>query len=134
MIASLAGLLLISAVGGTALSVWALRAESQTQEKLFESRVSEARALSLSRRPGQRFESLALLDEAGQLAKWLRLPADRLNEVRNSTLAALAIPDLYPDRTWQGFPEGSAYVDIDDGLAIYAHRPERQLQRTARRG
>jgi len=120
MIASLAGLLLISAVGGTALSVWALRAESQTQEKLFESRVSEARALSLSRRPGQRFESLALLDEAGQLAKWLRLPADRLNEVRNSTLAALAIPDLYPDRTWQGFPEGSAYVDIDDGLAIYA--------------
>ncbi|HLN29984.1 MAG TPA: protein kinase [Gemmataceae bacterium] len=120
MIASLAGLLLISAVGGTALSLWALRAEGQTREKLFESRVSEARALSLSRRPGQRFGSLALLDEAGQLAKMLRLPGERLDEVRNGALAALAMPDLYPEKTWPGFPEGSTYVDIDDGLAIYA--------------
>jgi len=120
MIASLAGLLLISACGATALSVWALRAEGQTKEKLFESRISEARALTLSRRPGQRFESLALLDEAGKIANMLRLPPSRRDEVRNGALAALSMPDLYPEKTWQGFPEGSAYVDIDDGLAIYA--------------
>ncbi len=51
MIGSIAGLLLIGAMGATVLSVWALRAEGQTQEKLFESRISEARALTLSSAP-----------------------------------------------------------------------------------
>jgi eukaryotic-like serine/threonine-protein kinase len=120
MIAGVASLLLIGAVGGTALSVWALRAESQTQERLFESRISEARALSLSRRPGQRFQSLALLDEAGQLAKSLGLPKGRLDAVRNSALAAFALPDLYREKTLYGSLEGAAYVDVDDGLTVYA--------------
>ena len=132
MIAGLASLLLIGAVGGTALSVWALRAESQTQEKLFESRISEARALSLSRRPGQRFQSLALLDEASQLAKSLGLPATRLDAVRNSALAAFALPDLHREKALNGSLEGAAYVDVDDGLTIYA-RTDRDGNCTVRR-
>ena len=132
MIAGLASLLLIGAVGGTALSVWALRAESQTQEKLFESRISEAQALSLSRRPGQRFQSLALLDEAGQLARSLGLPGTRLDAVRSSALAALALPDLYREKRQLGSLEGAAYVDVDDGLTIYA-RTDRNGNCTVRR-
>jgi WD40 repeat protein len=60
------------------------------------------------------------LEEAGQLAKRLRLPGDRPDAVRNAALAALAMPDLYPEKTGYGDLEGSAYVDVDDGLAIYA--------------
>lgn len=120
MIASLAGLLLISAFGATALSVWALRAERQTQEKLVQSKISEARAVSLGRRPGQRFKSLALLDEAGQLANRLPRAPARLDEIRNGVVAALAMPDLYPAPERYRLPDHVHYVAVDDGLTIAA--------------
>jgi WD40 repeat protein len=120
MIASIVALLLIISVGATVLSVWALRAEAQTRENLFESQLSEARAITLSRRPGQRFASLAILDQAGQLARTLKLPKEKLHELRDATLAALARPDFYPDRSWSGFPKGSLFVDIDDSMEVYA--------------
>jgi WD40 repeat protein len=100
--------------------VWALRAESQTKEKLFESRLAEARAFSLSHRSGQRFRSLALLDEAAGLAGELRLPPERFHDLRNATIGALAMADLCPERTWDGFPEGSARVTFGDRLEVYA--------------
>jgi WD40 repeat protein len=120
MLATAAGLLVVIAVGATALSLWALQAEAQTKEKLFESRLAEARAWSRSRRPGQRFESLRLLDEAGELARALKLGPERLHDLRNATIAALAKPDIYPDRTWDGFPPGSVNVHFDDRLEVYA--------------
>ncbi len=35
------------------------------------------------------------------------------------------MPDLYPARTWDGFPPGTAYVDFDNRLEIYARTDER---------
>jgi WD40 repeat protein len=120
MLATVAGLLVVIAVSATALSLWALQAEAQTKEKLFESRLAEAVAWSRSRRPGQRFESLRLLDEAGELARTLKLGPERLLDLRNATIAALAMPDLYSDRTWDGFPPGSVHVHFDGRLEVYA--------------
>jgi serine/threonine protein kinase/WD40 repeat protein/tetratricopeptide (TPR) repeat protein len=120
LIACLAGLLLISALGATALSIWAMRAEGQTREKLFESRISEARALSLGRRPGRRFKSLSLLDEARLQAKTMHLPGERLDELRNGVLAALVMADLYPEGQRHPLPSRVAYVDVDEGLTVYA--------------
>src|SRR5262249_54090928 len=51
----------------------ALQAERATEEELFATLVARARAVSLSRRSGQRFESLAVLAEATRLARKLRL-------------------------------------------------------------
>ncbi|HZU38491.1 MAG TPA: hypothetical protein VFA18_21380, partial [Gemmataceae bacterium] len=102
------------------LTVRAWTAEGQTREQLFESRLAEARALSLSHRPGQHFASLASLDEAATLAQSLRLPADRLLDLRNVAVAALVRPDLYPETTWPGYPPGSVAVDFDGRLETYA--------------
>jgi WD40 repeat protein len=127
MLAAVAGLLLVIAVGASLLSLGlhsalgrARDAEGDAREKLFEALLSEARSKSLSRRPGQRFESLALLEQARDLAQELNLPAQKFQELRNATLAALIMPDLYPVQTWPGFPAGSRFVDFDDNLEIYA--------------
>jgi serine/threonine protein kinase len=73
MFASVAALLVTIAVVATALSMWAMQAETRTREKLFASRLAEARAFTLSRLPGQHFASLALLDEARDLDPVLAL-------------------------------------------------------------
>src|SRR5579871_2330435 len=124
MLATVAGLLLIIAVGASVLSVWALRERGQAHVQLFESRLAEVRANSLSHRPGQHFASLALLDQARELARELNLSADRFHELRNATIAALIMPDLYPAQTWPGYPAGSRYVDFDDNLEVYARTDE----------
>jgi WD40 repeat protein len=120
MTGAVAALLVLTALATSLLSLRALRAEARMEEKLFESRLVEARALTLSRRPGQHFASLALLDEARALAQKLGLEADRWHELRNATVAALALPDLYPERTWEGLPNGSTYVSFDERLEVYA--------------
>ncbi len=120
MLGAMAGLLVIIAAGGWGLSAWAWREETKSREKLFESKLSDARSTSLSRRPGQRFKSLALLDEARSLALSLNLPAEEFHELRNATIAALAMPDLYPVQEWDGFPPGSTGVDFDGNLGSYA--------------
>jgi WD40 repeat protein len=120
MLGAVVALLLIIAGGGLGLSAWALREESKGREKLFESKLAEARATILSNSSGQRFKSLALLDEAHALAKDLKLSPNRFFDLRNATITALTMPDLYPVQEWDGFPPGSSEVDFDDNLEIYA--------------
>ncbi len=120
MLAAVSALLVSIAASTSLLSVWALRAEYRTRKELFESRLAEARATSLSRRHGQRFASLALLDEARSLARQLRLPPERFHDLRNATVAALALPDIYPEELRESLPKGTRYVDFDDRLEIYA--------------
>ncbi len=124
MLATVAGLLLVIAVGSSLLSAWALRAERQARQQLFASKVNEARSLTLSRRPGQRFKTLSLVSEARDLAKELNLATDRWDELRNVAIAAHTLPDLYPVQEWEGFPPGSTAVDFDDNLEIYARTDE----------
>src|SRR5262249_52503611 len=86
--------------------------------------IAEARAKSLSRRSGQRFESLALLDLARSQLGGGPLPLKQLMELRNATLGALVMPDIYPTQAWAGFPPGSVQVDFTDGLEVYARTDE----------
>jgi WD40 repeat protein len=120
-------LLLVILIGGSiglvrlnaALSQ-ARQAERATQEQLFDALLVQAGGNCLSRRPGQRFESLEIVKRAARLARELQLPAERFFQLRNKAILALALPDLYVPQTWDGLPDGGAKVDFDEDLAVYA--------------
>jgi WD40 repeat protein len=69
---------------------------------------------------GQRFESLAALTQAAQLARRQSKPAGDFGEMRNLAIAALALPDIRLEKEWDGWPEGSRRVGFDDRLEHYA--------------
>jgi WD40 repeat protein len=105
-----------------------------TRRQLYESLVAQARATRLSRRIGQRFESLKVLEEAAGIARQLNLPEEELLELRNEVIACLALPDLRVTREWGGWPEGSAHLDFDGALARYVrtdHRGTVSVRRVA---
>jgi WD40 repeat protein/Tfp pilus assembly protein PilF len=122
--AALVGLLLVVAVGASLLSLELHGAKRQTQRRLLDSLVAQARAVQRGRRSGQRVEALALLDQATALARELGVVEEVRLELRNGVIAALAVPDLYPAQTWPGFPPGSMQVDFDEQLEIYARTDE----------
>ncbi|HXY34945.1 MAG TPA: serine/threonine-protein kinase [Planctomycetaceae bacterium] len=98
----------------------AQKSERTRSEQLWQSLVAQARTLRLSRRPGQRFESLARLQQATQLARTLKLPPANFHELRNAAIAALAVPDLYLDGPWSTWPADALAVDFDEAHVIYA--------------
>jgi tetratricopeptide (TPR) repeat protein/WD40 repeat protein len=85
--------------------------QRDADEKLFASYRDQARASRLTRRPGQRFDSLDALRRALELARALQLPGDVFDELRDDVIASLALPDLDVD------PSGSALPWPDDALA-----------------
>jgi serine/threonine protein kinase/WD40 repeat protein len=93
-------------------------AERKAMRELYESLVAQARANRLSRRIGQRFQTLDLLRKATGMACELKLPAERFRELRNEAIAALALPDQRVAKEW---PEVSAYkVHFDAKFERYA--------------
>jgi len=127
MLLTVGMLILVILIGGSiglvqlnaALNL-ARQAERATQEQLFDALLAQAGGNCLSRRPGQRFESLEIVKRAARLARELNLPAERFFQLRNKAILALALPDLYVQETWNGLPDGSAKMDFDEDLAIYA--------------
>jgi len=97
-----AALLATTLVIGSTLTAWTLRrdndriqrADRQTRENLFESLTAQTQARRLSRRVGQRFESLDALARAAAIARELKLPPDRFDLLRDEAIACLALPDL----------------------------------------
>jgi WD40 repeat protein len=120
MLATVAALLLLTATVALGLSAWAWRAETRAREKLFESKLAEACARSLSRRLGQRFDSLALLEEARDLAKELKLATEKYRQLGDAAIAALALTDMRLVRQWQGDPTGTCCVSFDEAVEHYA--------------
>jgi eukaryotic-like serine/threonine-protein kinase len=132
------GLLALALITGTVVSAWqAIRAteaqnatreqlhlteqaQEQATRRLYDARLAQARAGSLSRRVGQRLDSLDALAEAAKIARDLNLPEERLLERRNAAIAFLALPDLRLARQWPGWPAGSDHVDFDGKLEHYA--------------
>ena len=122
---TVAMLLVVIAVGA---SLWSTgpgrgpratrQAEGDAARKLYDSRVSEAHPRSLSRRPGQRYRSLALLDLAIQQAPRAEVAATHFKELRDAALAALVVPDLDPVLT--SARGSTALTCFDDDLATYA--------------
>jgi serine/threonine protein kinase/WD40 repeat protein len=138
-VATLAGsvalLLVLIAIGSSVLS-WRLhgalteseadrdraeRAEGQGKEKLWQSYRDQARALRLSRHPGQRLDSLRAIRKAMQLPL---PPGHSRDELRTEAIGALALPDLELLREWDGYPAGSVGLDFDGNLERYARLAE----------
>ncbi len=97
-----AALLAATLVIGSTLTAWTLRrdneriqsADRKMRENLLDSLTAQAQARRLSRRVGQRFESLDALAQAAAIARELKLPADRFDLLRDEAIACLALPDL----------------------------------------
>jgi WD40 repeat protein len=97
------------------------KAEARGRERLFESLVSQAEARRLSRRMGQRFETLNALSQAVTIAKELKLPPERLELLRREAIACLALPDLKPTGRVITRPPGTS-VAFDSTMTRYALR------------
>jgi WD40 repeat protein/tRNA A-37 threonylcarbamoyl transferase component Bud32 len=74
-------------------------AERKVTEQLWVSKRDQARAMRMSRRPGQRTETLRVIKEAMQLPV---PPGHSLAELRTEAIAALALPDIKVERAWEG--------------------------------
>jgi WD40 repeat protein/tetratricopeptide (TPR) repeat protein len=147
LLGTVAGLLLVIAVGGVGLSVrlgaalrqserdreqsekdrgqaeadrdTARRAQREARERLLESQVAEARARRFGGRPGQRTEALARIRQAVELARELGEPPAAFDELRDLAVA-IALPDLGRVRTIPVNP-GGAEVHLDPhSLTRYA--------------
>src|SRR5260370_29971753 len=119
-----ATLLVLLAIGSTTAALWLKTADRQKTEKLFESLLAQARGRRMSRRVGQRFDSLRAVTDAVKFAGELKLPESRFLELRNEVIACLALPDLRVAREWD-LPDGAAAVVFDGALERYA-RLEKQ--------
>jgi WD40 repeat protein len=92
------------------------KANVEGNAKLWDSLLSQARAGRLSRRLGQRFDSL----EAIRKAMALPVPEGRsVDELRNEAIACLALPDFRPIQTWDVAPLGT-FACFDGRLERYA--------------
>ncbi len=138
------GVITLALVVGTAVSTWqairatraeglaetrseaatanraaAVEAKDQATRRLFEARLAQAKAGSLSRRVGQRLDSLDAVAEATKIARDLKLPEEHFLNLRNAAIACLALPDL---RLKQGpaVPPGSQRIDFDGKLEHFA--------------
>jgi serine/threonine protein kinase/WD40 repeat protein len=92
------------------------RAERAERNVEIFSQLWRATALRRSGAGGQRFKSL----EKVGLAMRLNPSPELRHQLRNEAIGALALPDLYLGKKWPGFPLGTAAVDFDDRLEIYA--------------
>ena len=66
------------------------------RQKLFEAFLSEAKANRMSRRSGQRFQTLERVAQAADLGRELNVPQERFDELRQIAVTALAMPDIVP--------------------------------------
>jgi WD40 repeat protein len=88
-----------------------------SEAKRWESLRDQARAVRMSRHPGQRVKSLQAIQEAMQLPL---PPGHSLDELRTEAIAALALPDVEVVQEWEGWPAGTVGLDFDGNLERYA--------------
>ncbi len=127
--------LLVGTAVSLCLAVWASQAEGlaanrlqevvrerdQARRQQFDARLAQARASRWSRQVGQRFETWKAVTEAAQLARELKLGETELMALRHEAIACLALPDIRPEKSWEGFPLGSSRaLAFDAGLEHYA--------------
>jgi serine/threonine protein kinase/WD40 repeat protein len=122
------------AVGSTAWAIWSdleRKALEQSRkaleqsdrdgaEQLYQALATQANASHLNRQMGQRHDSLEAVRKATKLVRERNMPAERLDDLRNLAIAAMALPDFKVVRSWEGFPVGTHRWDIDDKGRLYA--------------
>lgn len=105
-------------IGQALKTVKASKAEAS--HRLYRSLVAQARANRLSRRIGQRFESLEVLREASRMAHEMSLADEDFLELRNEAIACMTLSDVQIAKEWQGWPSGSVQIGFDGALERYA--------------
>jgi WD40 repeat protein/serine/threonine protein kinase len=98
----------------------ARQAERTATRELWKSYFAQAQVGRRSGRPGQRFESLAALKKAAQIAHVLNLDSRRFLDLRNEATACLLLPDVHTARQWPAYPAGSTALVFDAKLERYA--------------
>ncbi|HTI70556.1 MAG TPA: serine/threonine-protein kinase, partial [Candidatus Limnocylindria bacterium] len=93
----------------------AVKAESDSRERLRESRLAQARAVRRTVQPGRRAEALTALTEAYKIR-----PGE---DVREEIIAALLVPDIRPLESWRVPAEmGEINFDPRSRLAAFSKR------------
>ncbi len=95
-------------------------AKRDALDKLWRSHLARAQAGRFSRRPGQRLDSLAALEEAARIAREVGVPAEGMDELRNEAIACLALPDLRPGTTSIAVPPGTSRLGFRPRLPALA--------------
>jgi serine/threonine protein kinase/WD40 repeat protein/tetratricopeptide (TPR) repeat protein len=112
-VAALMALTLVAAVVIVVGSLSAaIRMERVARERLWETKLAEARAYRFSNQSERRFKALEALFEAAHIRPTA--------ELRDEAIAALALLDCRPIKEWQGLPPGSGQVEFDGEHRRYA--------------
>ena len=92
--------------------------EESVRRTLFQSFLNEAEASRFSRREGQRFHTLDVLQQAGQLAGETHATDADILRARHLAVSCLALPDL---REMQRWPVDTHRVGIDPSFRYFAY-------------
>ena len=129
-LAALTGLSTLLLVGITVLSLFASMefrrqleqtryAQRQSRERRVATLLAQSRALRLTARAGQRFETLRVLREATQISRELQMSSETFRDLRSEYIAALCLPDVEAAESLLSLPAG-AVVDFDPSFRRYA--------------
>jgi serine/threonine-protein kinase len=100
-------------------------AERQARLREAEALIGQARGTRTSRRPGQRFESLAALEKAAAIGHELGQEPDWFTPVRNEVINALALPDLHINHSFEAYEPDTQFADLSPDFELYARTNER---------
>src|SRR5262249_22927828 len=128
LVTTVALLLIAGSIGSTAAAVRLRQslkkgeqAEAKKTEQLWEAELARARARRFSHPVGQRFESCAALKRAAALGVF----PERRREMRDETIACLALPDVRRERElgiWDGKEFANSYwIGFDGAFEHYAY-------------
>src|SRR5260370_16110097 len=133
MMASVALLVTVIAVGGIVMSLnlrlalndarekeadaVAAAAEANTARRKArlneaEALVGQAHGIRNSRRPRQRFDALAALKKAAAIGRELDQPRKWFDRLRHEAIAALPLPDIHITPSWPGWPSCTYDADV----------------------
>jgi serine/threonine protein kinase/WD40 repeat protein len=82
----------------------ATTAERAREAELGRTLLGQARAVRYSGQPGRRSDALFTLRRAAQIAHEVSAPPHHMAELRDEVIAALALSDDHPSKTWTGLP------------------------------
>ena len=95
-------------------------AEGARTEELGRSYLTQADTSRQSRRAGQRFEALAAVARAAEIARASGGPPGRLDALRDEAIAALALPDVREAAFVGSYPAEEMSADSDERSGLYA--------------
>jgi serine/threonine protein kinase/WD40 repeat protein len=96
--------------------------DRDSRMRLFEAQVERARAGRFSHRSGQRFDSLAALNEAARIGRELNLPGDGFDRLRDEAIACMALPDIKRAGAPITLPQDWATFASDERMSRFAIR------------